>query len=155
MSIPQFLSLSAEETALLFHAPALVTCLIAGSEDKMDETEEEQSKHLVRIRTNTGDPILFDYYKEVEVIFDEQLNALVVKYGNLQAAPRTDILVGELEKLNDILPKLDSLFARAYIKSLRTLAQAIAESSGGVLGFFSISYEESQVVGLEMITYEV
>ena len=155
MSIPQFSSLSSEETALLFHAPALVTCLIAGSEDKIDETEEQQSKHLVRIRATTGDPLLFDYYKEVEVNFDEQLNNLVSKYGNIQAAPRTDILVAELEKLNEILPKIDSLFARIYLKSLRSLAQAIAESSGGVLGFFSISYEESQVVGLEMITYEV
>ncbi len=155
MSIPQFSSLSAEETALLFHAPALVTCLIAGSEKKINETEEEHSKHLVRIRANTGDPILFDYYKQVEVNFDEQLNSLISEYGDLEPEPRTTNLVEELAKLNEILPKLDTLFARPYVKSLRTLAQAVAESSGGFFGFFSVSYEESQVVGLEMITYEV
>lgn len=154
MSIVQFQHLSKEESDLLFHAPALVTCLIAGSEDKFNMEEEEQSKHLVRIRAITGDPILFDYYKIVEKIFDEQINTLVSKYGSLQAEPRTEILVSELSKLNDILPNIDSLFARSYVKSLRSLAHAVAESSGGILGFLSISYEEKHLLGLEMISFE-
>ena len=154
MTIPQFSSLLPEERNLLLHAPALVTCLIAGAEDNFNLKEEEQSKHLIRIRTHTGDPMLFDFYKEVENTFDEQIDTLVKQYGNLQAATRADIIVGELTKLNDILPKIDSLFARAYLKSLRTLAHAVAESSGGILGFLAVSYEESHLVGLEMITYQ-
>ncbi len=154
MSIPQFSTLSKEDSDLLFQAPALVTCLIAGAEDKFNVEEEEQSKHLVRIRANSGDPILIDYYKEVEKTFEAQLNALVSKYGNLQAEPRIEILVKELSKLNDILPKIDSIFVRPYVKSLRTLAHAIAESSGGILGFLSVSYEEKHLIGLEMISFE-
>lgn len=154
MSIPQFSTLSSEEKELMFHAPALVACLIAGSEGKMNETEEEKSKHLVRIRTQSGDSILFDYFKVVDERFDADLKTLDSKYGNLQIEPRTQILVDELSKLNDILNKIDSLFARSFVKSLRAFAHAIAESSGGIFGFLSVSYEESQVLGLEMITYE-
>ena len=154
MSIAQFSQLTKEETDLLFHAPALVTCLIAGAEDNFNVKEEEQAKHLIRIRATTGDAILFDYYKEVEKVFDEQINALVSKYGNLQATPRTDLVVAELSKLNEVLPKVDRIFAHAYVKSLRSLAHAIAESSGGILGFLAVSYEEKHLMGLEMITYE-
>ena len=154
MSIVQFIHLTKDEADLLFHAPALVTCLIAGAEDNFNIEEEERSKHLVRIRSNTGDPILFDYYKEVEKNFDEQINALVNKYGTLQATPRTEILVSELSKLSAVLPKMDGLFARAYIKSLRTLAHAVAESSGGILGFLAVSYEEQHLLGLKMVTFE-
>jgi len=154
MPIAQFSQLTNEEIDLLLHAPALVTCLIAGAEDKINEEEEERSKHLVRIRTTNGDPILFDYYTEVEKSFDAQLNTLISKYGNLQADPRTAVLVSELSKLNDILPKVDNLFVRSYVKSLRSLAHAVADASGGILGFFSISYEEKYLIGLEMITYE-
>ncbi len=154
MAIAQFNHLTKEESDLLFHAPALVTCLIAGIDDNINEVEEEKSKHLVRIRTNIGDPILFDFYKETEKRFDEQLNDLISKYGGLQAATRTEIVVNELGKLNDILPKLDDLYVRAYLKSLRTLAHSIAESSGGILGFLTVTYEEKHLIGLEMITYK-
>jgi hypothetical protein len=154
MSIAQFNSLSKEESDLLYSAPALVTCLIAGAEDEFNTKEEEHSIHLVRIRANTGDPILFDYYKEVETNFESQLNALVSKFSNLQPETRIEIIVKELTKLNEILPKIDNLFARQYVKSLRTLAKGIAESSGGVLGFFSVSYEEQSLIGLDMISYE-
>lgn len=153
MSIVQFNQLNQEEKELLFHAPALVSFLIAGSDEGINKTEEEKSKHLVRIRTNTGDPILFDFYKEVEVDFDEQFQSLVNKYSDLETEPRTQQLIDELTKLNEVLPRLDGLFARAYVKSLRTLAHTIAESSGGLLGFFSVSYNEGQLIGLEMISY--
>lgn len=149
-----FNQLKEEEKSLLLNAPALVTCLIAGAEDAFNAEEEERAKHLIRIRTNNGDPLLLDFYKEVEENFDDQLSSLIGKYGSLQATPRTEVMVSELSKLNEILPKVDDLFARAYIKSLRTLAHSIAESSGGILGFLAVSYEESHLIGLEMITYQ-
>lgn len=146
--------LTEEEKNLIINAPALVTCLIAGAEDAFNVEEEERAKHLIRIRTHNGDPLLLDFYKEVEEGFGAQLSSLIEKYGNLQATPRTEVMVFELSKLNAILPKVDDLFVRAYIKSLRTLAHSIAESSGGILGFLAVSYEESHLIGLEMITYQ-
>ena len=86
--------------------------------------------------------------------FALKLNGYVAKYGNLQVKERTRVLVEELTKLNDILPKLNDIYARAYLKSLRSLAHAIAEVSGGLLGFLDISYEEKHLTALEMITYE-
>jgi hypothetical protein len=98
--------------------------------------------------------MLFDYFKDVEIIFASQLDQLVKEYGNLQAETRTQILSDELAKLNDILPKVDPIYARTLLKSLRSLAHGVAEASGGVLGFLEITYEERHLMGLDMITYQ-
>ncbi len=154
MSIPQFSTVNEEEKKLLLDAPVIVTYLIGGADDNLDENEKQKSNHLVHIRAATGDPILFDFYKEIEATFAVKLNGFTAKYGNLQVNERTRVLVEELTKLNDILPKLNDIYARAYLKSLRSLAYAIAEVSGGFFGFLDISYEEKHLTALEMITYE-
>lgn len=150
----QFNHLSEEERNLLYSTPSLITFLIGGADNNFDTKEEVQSEHLVRIRTATGDPMLFDFYKHIEQTYFDQLDATVKKYVNLPVAERTEMISNELAKLNEILPKIDNLFARALLKSLRSLAKAIAEASGGVFGFLEISYEEEHLMGLNMITYE-
>lgn len=150
----QFNHLSEEERNLLYSTPSLITFLIGGADNNFDTKEEVQSEHLVRIRTATGDPLLFDFYKHIEQTYFDQLDATVKKYVNLPVAERTEMISNELAKLNEILPKIDNLFARALLKSLRSLAKAIAEASGGVFGFLEISYEEEHLMGLNMITYE-
>lgn len=150
----QFNHLSEDERNLLYSTPSLITFLIGGADNNFDTKEEVQSEHLVRIRTATGDPLLFDFYKHIEQTYFDQLDATIKKYEKLPVAERTEMISNELAKLNEILPKIDNLFARALLKSLRSLAKAIAEASGGVFGFLEISYEEEHLMGLNMITYE-
>lgn len=154
MAIMQFNHLSEDERNLLYSTPSLITFLIGGADNNFDTKEEVQSEHLVRIRTATGDPLLFDFYKHIEQTYFDQLDATIKKYEKLPVAERTEMISNELAKLNEILPKIDNLFARALLKSLRSLAKAIAEASGGVFGFLEISYEEEHLMGLNMITYE-
>lgn len=150
----QFNHLSEEERNLLYSTPSLITFLIGGADNNFDTKEEVQSEHLVRIRTATGDPLLFDFYKHIEQNYFDQLDATIKKYEKLPVSERTEIISNELAKLNEILPKIDNLFARALLKSMRSFAKAIAEASGGVFGFLEISYEEEHLMGLNMITYE-
>lgn len=150
----QFNHLSEEERNLLYSTPSLITFLIGGADNNFDTKEEVQSEHLVRIRTATGDPLLFDFYKHIEQSYFDQLDATIKKYEKLPVSERTEIISNELAKLNEILPKIDNLFARALLKSMRSFAKAIAEASGGVFGFLEISYEEEHLMGLNMITYE-
>jgi hypothetical protein len=153
MAIPQFNHLTEDERVLLYSTPALVTYLIGGADGDFDTKEEVQSEHVVRIRTANGDPLMFDFFKHVEQTYFDQLDATVKKYGNLSVAERTELIVNELTKLNVILPKVDELYARVFLKSLRSLAKTVAEASGGVMGFLEVSYEEEHLMGLNMITY--
>ena len=151
MAIIQFNHLTTEEKELIYRSPALVTYLIGGVDRNFDNAEEAHAKHTVHFRTNTGDPMLFDFFKEVELIFFSQLEELVKQYGDLQSEKRTQILSDELAKLNDILPKIDSIYGRVLLKSLRSLAHSLAQASGGILGFLGVSYEEKHLVDLKMI----
>ncbi len=90
----------------------------------------------------------------MEKDFGLLLKAMNNRFMVLDKSVRFDKISEELVKLNDILPKLDPLFARAFLKSMRTFASSVAESSGGIFGFFSVSFDEQQLIGLEMITYE-
>ncbi len=154
MSVIQFDHLTAEERNLLYISPALVTYLIGGADGNFDTKEEVQSSHFIRIHSADGDPILFDFYKHVETTYFDVLDAVVKQYENTSVKERTDSIITELEKLNEILPKVDNLYARVLIKSLRSLAKVVAEASGGVLGFLEVGYEEERLMGLEMITYQ-
>ncbi|HOU47093.1 MAG TPA: hypothetical protein PLL99_04770 [Chitinophagales bacterium] len=154
MSVIQFDHLSAEERSLLYTTPALVTYLIGGADGNFDTKEEVQSSHFIRIHSADGDPILFDFYKHVETTYFDVLDAVVKQYERTSVKERTDSIIAELEKLNEVLPKVDNLYARVLIKSLRSLAKVVAEASGGVLGFLEVGYEEEQLMGLEMITYQ-
>jgi len=154
MSVIQFDHLSAEERSLLYTTPALVTYLIGGADGNFDTKEEVQSSHFIRIHSADGDPILFDFYKHVETTYFDVLDAVVKQYERTSVKERTDSIIAELEKLNEVLPKVDNLYARVLIKSLRSLAKVVAEASGGVLGFLEVGYEEERLMGLEMITYQ-
>ena len=154
MSVIQFDHLTAEERNLLYTSPALVTYLIGGADGALDTKEEVQSSHFIRIHAADGDPILFDFYKHVETNYFDVLDAIVKNYESMPVEERTKNIIVELSKLNDVLPKVDNLYARVFIKSLRTLAKVVAEASGGVLGFLEVGYEEERLMGLEMITYQ-
>ncbi len=154
MSVIQFDHLIEEERNLLYRTPALVSYLIGGVDGTFDEKEEAQSFHTVRIYAVDGDPIVFDFYKTVETVHADNLNTVMNQYNGMSVQERTDAMVAELEKLNEILPKVDNLLARALLKSFKSLAKMIAESSGGVFGFFEITYEEEHLMGLDMITYQ-
>jgi hypothetical protein len=68
-----------------------------------------------------------------------------------EARKRTPLILEELKKLNTILSKLDRKFAIQFYESMKDIAKKIAKSSGGVLGYISVDYEESKLMELKVI----
>ena len=64
---------------------------------------------------------------------------------------RSEIIGKELRKLNFILPKIENKFAIKLHASLKDMAKKVAEASGGLLGYMSVSYEEAKLMELSMI----
>ncbi|MEJ2005312.1 MAG: hypothetical protein P8X57_10190, partial [Cyclobacteriaceae bacterium] len=93
---------------------------------------------------------LHEYYAVASEDFSEKLQEAIKDLPD-DHDKRIAQLVNELEKLNDILPKLEREFAIDFYASAKDLAKKIAESSGGVLGYMTIGYEESKLIGLKMI----
>lgn len=59
----------------------------------------------VRIYAVDGDPIVFDFYKTVETVHADNLNTVMNQYNGMSVQERTDAMVAELEKLNELLSR--------------------------------------------------
>ncbi len=152
MVVRQLENLTEEDRALVLQTPALVAVLISGADNDYSEKEQAQAFKAVHFRSFEGDELLFDYFKAVNHSFESSVNHIKQKYDGTAAA-RTEAITAKLEELNDVLPKIDRIYAHSLLKSWKSLAASIAKAEGGILGFASVSYAESQLIGLEMINF--
>lgn len=143
-----FKDLSEAEKALVLSAPALVTVLIGAADNEFTQSEKDRGSKAVQFRSTVGDPILKEYFQLANEVFIENVEDIYRTYGN-----NTDNIAEKLAEINPILKKLDTRFAAALVDNLRSLAKAIAQASGGVLGFLEISKEEAHYINLGMIEW--
>lgn len=148
--IKEFENLREDEVALLLRAPLNVAILIAGADGNIDKSERKEAIDAARSKEIRARDQLVDYYKEVGESFETRLDELIKELPS-GAQEREKVITAELRKLNIILPKIDKNFAIKLYASLKDLAKRIAEASGGVLGYLSVSYEESKLIELKMI----
>lgn len=152
MTIKEFHNLSEAEVALMNKMPALVTLLIAGADDKVDDEEKKWAAAVVNYRRITGEELLFDYYENVEDSFEMQLLDMIKEYPQGHEE-RTKILVEEIASVNSVLPKINEKYAHTLVNSWQSLAKQVAKASGGFLGFNTVSKQEEEFLGLDMIKF--
>ena len=148
--LAEFLKLTEEEKKLMMDVPLLITILIAGADWKIDETEKKWAYKIKVFRSKKEKSLLNEYYKEAGKHFKKDLLKLQKDLPS-KISERNTIISSRLEKLNNILPKLDIKFSIEFYNSILSYAEQIAKSSGGVLGFASTSTEEKKWLGLKMI----
>ncbi len=148
MTIKHFSSLTPAESDQLLQAPAVIAVLIAGADQNIDKKEKDWATRLVQYRTFTADPRLHQYYELVSEDFEEELHQLTDAWN---AHTTEGQLVARLSVLKDILAKIDAEYAALLKASWRSMATKIAEASGGLVGFGSISKHEARLVELEML----
>lgn len=150
MNVREFENLRDDEVQVLLKAPVYVAILIAGADGKIDKSERKEAVDVARSRQSRAREQLVTYYQAVGESFENDFNQLVDSLPEDVKDRNTDI-EQELRKLNFILPKIDRVFAIKLYASLKDLAKKIAEASGGILGYLSVSYEEQALMDLKMI----
>jgi len=148
--IPEFEPLREDEREVLLDAPVLVAILIAGADGKIDKSEKKQAVDIARTKQSRAREQLSEYFKIVGERFEDRFFKLVDELP-ADTEERNQKVSIELRKLNFILPKIDKNFGIKLHASLKDLAKKIAEASGGVLGYLSVSYEEAKLMELRMI----
>lgn len=139
-----------EELELILRVPILVSILIAGADNEIDKTEVRQAVNISKAKQARARKSLIEYYQEVGDNFEDKLKVMINSYP-LDAQKRNPMIIEELEKLNELLPKIEKQYAIEFYESVKDIAKKIAEASGGVLGYMAIGYEESKLIGLKMI----
>lgn len=152
MNIEAFRNLDKKEVAILVATPVLITVLIAGADDNIDNDEKTWASKVIDYRTHVGDTDLHEYYNLVDLNFESHMEVAINEYMTIEKATRTMQISEELKELNPILAKVDKAYAEELVESWRSFARQIAKASGGFLGFGSISIQEEHLIGLEMLT---
>lgn len=148
--IKEFENLREDEVQIMLDAPVYVAILIAGADGNIDKSERKEAINTARAKQSRAREQLVDYYKDVSERFESRFNELIDSLPS-NVEERNKQIISELRKLNFIMPKLDKNFAIKLYASLKDLAKKIAEASGGVLGYLSVSYEEAKLMELKMI----
>ena len=148
--IKEFENLNDTEKEIMYQAPALVTVLVAGADNKIDKQEVEKALSLAELKTYRSRRVLRDYYQEVFKTFEKQFLELVMELPET-AEERNPLIEEKLRRINFIFPKLDKKFSQQFYASLLDFSKTVAEASGGILGYFAISAEENKYVNLRMI----
>jgi len=146
----QLQNLNKDEQQIALLAPAYVTVLISGADSNIEDSEIGRAIKLVHIKTFSENHELQELYKFIEASFESDVKTLI---GNLpkDTEERNQIISQELERLNGIFDKIDSVFALHYYNSLKDFTHHIASAFGGVLGFQSVSPLEREFVTLPML----
>jgi hypothetical protein len=142
--------LNEEEKLFLQKAPVLVAILIAGADNKIDKSEIKEALRISRYKPIKARILLKDFYSSIGDEFEYNLIEEIASLPR-EARKRTPLILEELKKLNTILSKLDRKFAIQFYESMKDIAKKIAKSSGGVLGYISVDYEESKLMELKVI----
>ncbi|MEQ9403785.1 MAG: hypothetical protein RIM99_09385 [Cyclobacteriaceae bacterium] len=148
--IPEFESLREDEVEVIVKAPVYVAILIAGADGNIDKSERKEAINVARNKQSRSREQLAEFYKIVGEAFEDNFNSLIDELPS-GTEERISAITKELRKLNFILPKVDKNFSIKFHASLKELAKKIAESSGGVLGYLSVGYEEAKLMELKMI----
>jgi hypothetical protein len=142
--------LNHEEIETIRRAPILVAILIAGADKNIDRMEMREALRISRYKPLKARDLLVDFYKEIRTDFEFNIKEEIASLPR-EARKRNPVIIRELEKLNRILPKLDKKFAIQFYESMKDIAHRIAKSSGGILGYIAVGYEESRLLELKMI----
>ncbi len=142
--------LSQNEFDKLVGALPRIAILIAGADGIFNEEEKVWAEKLTHIRSYNHPSELEGLYEAADKVFTDQMTALTGTYPD-DVTLRNQQISDELEDLNNILEKLDPKTGTSVYHSLTSFAKHIARSSGGFLGFGSISSAEAKWVELPMI----
>lgn len=149
--IPQFEGLTEAEKELMFDAIPLITVYIAGADGKIDQEETEWAEKVTKIRSYTYDEGLGDFYTQLSEVYADKLKNFIASLPQ-DVKARTAAIAEKLAGLNAAFAKLDNNVAARMYKDFVSFAKHVAKASGGFLGIGSISREEEQLIGLDMIT---
>ena len=148
--LKEFKGLSDDEIDLMLSVPILVSVLIAGADGNIDQREKKEAILLAYNKQYRATKELAGYYRLVGINFEEKLLTCIAKTSDDLDIRNSD-LIYELRKLNLVLPKLDKHFSIKFYASIEDWAKRIAEASGGILGYMSVTYEEAKLLTLKMI----
>jgi len=148
--LKEFTNLTNAEQQLMFDAIPLITILVAGADDDIDEVELAEAQRLADIRSFNNRGHIIAYYEKIDNGLTDRIQEMMKELPNA-LEPRQNAIVARLSLLNAVFAKMEEPFGYLYFRSFRSFARHIAEAHGGLLRFFTVGPLEAEVVELPML----
>ena len=133
---------------MVMKAPIYVAVLIAGADGEIDNSERKEAVDIANNRQSRSREQLSEYYQAID--FQNEFEKMIIELPS-DVDERNTAIIRELRKLNFILKKVDRPWAVKLHGSLKDLSKKIAEASGGLMSYLTVSYEESKLMELKML----
>ena len=133
--MPVFKDLSQPEREQLLKFPVYLSLLAASKDCRLDGAEMHTAIKLTHIKTFSCDPVLADYFAEVDRNFETVANSISDQLPADRDA-REFAIKRELGKLEIILRKLDTRYAAIMHESLRSYKDHVSRAHRNVLEYF-------------------
>lgn len=127
--------LNKKEKEQLLKFPAYISLLAATAEGGIDEQEKKSVVKLTHVKTFSSEPLLSDFYKDAELIFEKTITALDNELPH-NKEERASFISRELDKLELLLKKLDPGYASILRHSMESYKQHISKAHRNVLEYF-------------------
>ena len=149
----QLRNLSEREYKLVMDAPILVGILIGSADGILSEKEVSRLREIIQTKVySEKNDVHLLYKKLAEGDLNDNITSLAAQTAEFPTIElKEEFMISQLSRLNKILPKLNHAYAVQYRKTLKDIAVAIANASGGILGIGRVSYEEGELLDLKFI----
>ncbi len=127
--------LNESEKKQLLKLPAYMSLLTSTTEAGIDKEEKDTAVKITHVKAYSSDPILVDFYKEAESVFEKTITDLDAKLPHNREERKIAIQL-ELNKLESLLSKLDPDFVSALRRSIRSYDYYISKAHQNVMEYF-------------------
>ena len=124
--------LTTQEHDLLLKFPAFISLLAANTDGVLDGREKLSANKLAHIKTFSSDPVLRDFYNEVDLNFESTLDNLDKALPVDKESRATAIRI-ELMKIENILLKLGNGYMAIMHKSMKAFKDHVSNAHHNVL----------------------
>ena len=128
----KFNYLSPSEYKLLLKFPVYVSLLPANTDGKLDDTEKHSGIEFAHVKTYSSDPLLADFFKEVNENFEKNLQKL--NNSLPQGKAKRDVAIkAELNNIESIVSKLGPKNTAVFHQSMKTFKEHISRAHHNIL----------------------
>jgi hypothetical protein len=127
-----FKNLSIQENKALLNFPAYISLLAANGDGVLDETEKKSAIKFTHIKTFTCDPLLVEFYKETDKVFENNIEQLDYELPKGKDS-REAAIKKELLKLEKIILKLGEDYTSIMHRSMESFKEHVTKAHHNVL----------------------
>jgi len=137
-----------EEKEALLNFPVYISLLTSNKTGKLDKAEKAAANELSHIKTFACNPLLVDFYKEADTVFEMNINLIDAQLPYCKDA-REKMIKEELTKIYWLVLKLGEDYSVALHQSMKSFKEHASNTHYNVLVDFifplplnGINYDE-------------